>query len=130
MKSVVASAAAAALCVLAGCTIGSESTIRFSDAPKLPPRSGWVQVLRVEPSRPYETLGEIVLESSMNPAVDSDALEAKLRANGAALGGDAVIVTLDRTMAAKEGSTDAYATRAGDHDWKRRIVGVAIKYRE
>ena len=130
MKTVLAILCAAALCALAGCTVLKESSVRYSDAPALPPRSGWVVVTRIEPWRPYQALGEIVLESYVNPPVGTEALERKLQAGAAALGADAVLVTFDRVLPVADGATNAYATQRGDPDWKRRLVGMAIKYRE
>ena len=130
MKTVLATLCAVVPCALVGCTVLTESSARYSDAPTLPPRSGWVVVTRVEPWRPYQALGEIVLESYVNPPVDTQVLEGKLQSGAAALGADAVLVTFDRVLPVANGGTNAYATQRGDPDWKRRLVGMAIKYRE
>ena len=128
MKAVLSIFAAAAL--FAGCAHVNESTTPVSGTPALQPTSAWVQVTRVEPARRYQELGEIVLESTVSPAADEDVLERKLRASGAALGADAVLVRFDRVLPADGDVNNSQATRRKDSDWKRRIVGVAIKYRE
>jgi hypothetical protein len=88
-----------------------------------------VQLTRVQPERPYQALGEIVVETSMNPGLDEEAIEKRLRSGGAAYGADAVLITLDRVMPAAEDMDNSSASRRRDTDWKRRVVGVAIKYR-
>jgi hypothetical protein len=131
MKAVTSAFAAATLCLLAGCFPAIKDSVnRYSDAPALPPTTAWVQVVRVEPFRPYDKLGEIELEATTNPAESNENIENRLRAGGASLGADAVVISYDTILPAKEGSTSAYASKRRDHDWKRRIVGVAIKYRE
>ena len=130
MKSVFASAATAALCALAGCAHIGESSTPVSGAPAMQPTSAWVQVTRVQPWRPYQALGEIVLEATVSPAAGEEDLEKRLRAGGAAYGADAVLITFDRVMPVAEDVDNSSATRRRDSDWKRRVVGVAIKYRE
>jgi hypothetical protein len=125
-----AAVSAIALCALAGCAVLTESTSRYSDAPVLAPTPGWVKVMRVEPDRKYDAIGEVVLETTMNPAVGSDQLDDKLRERGAALGADAVIITYDRILPQDPTATNVSASRRRDPDWKRRVVGVAVKYRE
>ena len=126
----IASLAAAAACVLAGCTIVNESSNPISGAPTLQPTNAWVQLTRVQPDRPYQALGEIVLETSLSPSLGEEAVEKRLRAGGAAYGADAVLITFDRVMPVAEDVDNSSATRRRDSDWKRRVVGVAIKYRE
>jgi hypothetical protein len=125
-----ASFAAAAVCMLAGCASISESTTPVSGAPALQPTSAWVQVTRVQPAQPYQALGEIELVVSVSPAPGDDEVNRRLRAGGASLGADAVLITFDRVMPRADDVNNSQATRRKDADWKRRIVGVAIKYRE
>jgi hypothetical protein len=40
----------------------STSVTRYSDAPRRCANAGWVQIVRFEPYRPYEKLGEIVVK--------------------------------------------------------------------
>ena len=90
----------AASCALAGCAVVNESAVRYADAPAPAARTGWVQVLRSEPWRSYDKLGEVVVESSTNPALSVDEIESRLRAAGASLGGEAVVITVDRYVPA------------------------------
>jgi hypothetical protein len=130
MKAVLATLSAAALCALAGCTHVSSSTSRYSNAPALAPYGGWVQITHVEPRRPYQALGEVVLDVTVMHPATQEMVDGKLRAGAAALGADAVLVTLDRVMPVSEYYDHAAATRRGETDWTRKVVGVAIKYRE
>jgi hypothetical protein len=130
MKAVLATFSAAALCALAGCSHVASSTSRYSNAPTLAPYGGWVQIMRVEPWRPYQALGEIVLDVTVMHPASQEMVDGKLRASAAELGADAVLVTLDRVRPASDAYDNSAATRRRDTDWTRKVVGVAIKYRE
>lgn len=136
MKEILGTFAAAAL--LAGCMSITESTTPVSGAPALQPTSAWVQVTRVQPARPYQALAQIELEIPINPdlghsfssALGEDEMDKRLRASGGAYGADAVLITFDRVMPRAGDVDNSQATRRNDSEWKRRIVAVAIKYRE
>jgi hypothetical protein len=130
MKAASALLAAAALCALAGCTVSSSAVVRYSDAPVLAPTQAWVPIVRFEPYRAYEKLGEITVWTDMNPALSNEEIEARLRAGAQSLGADAVVVTDDRILPADESTNIPGATRRGDADWKRTLVAVAIRYRD
>ncbi|MND09408.1 hypothetical protein D3C83_327090 [compost metagenome] len=66
----------------------------------------------------------------MNPSLGEEEVEKRLRSSGAAYGADAVLITFDRVMPVAGDVDNSSATRRRDTDWKRRVVGVAIKYRE
>jgi hypothetical protein len=58
-----------------------------------------IMVLRTEPQRPFETLGQVVLEPEGN-ALSVPELEQKLREAAASMGANAVVITADMTMQA------------------------------
>jgi hypothetical protein len=69
-------------------------------APAYPPTDPvTVMVLRTEPQRPFETLGQVVLEPEGN-ALSVPELEQKLREAAASMGANAVVITADMTMQA------------------------------
>ena len=130
MKAILGILAIAAL--LGGCFahVGESSSTAVKGAPALQPTGAWVQVTRVQPARPYQALGEIVLEATVSPGAGEEDINKRLRASGAAYGADAVLITFDRVMPKADDVDNSSATRRKDSSWKRMIVGVAIKYRD
>ncbi len=57
-----------------------------------------MEILRGEPSRPHDRLGEIVVDASIDPPPPIEKVEAKLRSEASKLGADVVIVVSDRVQ--------------------------------
>jgi len=88
------------IAILSGCTSIIAASEPFIGAPTYPPTDpATIQILREAPSRPYEKLGEILIEpQSGNPPVEK--IEQKLREEGAKFGADALLITFDKLMPA------------------------------
>jgi hypothetical protein len=85
-----------------------------------------VEILSAEPDRPKERLGEIHLFASGSPS--RERLEKELRWAAGRLGADAVFVVSDQTRLFPVVYVDWWGTTV-DHEARRGIVAVAIKYR-
>ena len=84
-------------CALASCATVDATTKQDIGAPRLPRSDpARVEILRVEPQRAHNRLGDIVVDASTNPALPIEKVEAKLRDEAAKLGADAVVVVYDR----------------------------------
>jgi hypothetical protein len=119
---------AAAALALTGCaTVGASST-RYVGAPTFPAGDpARVEILRREPRRPHDQLGEVVLRPSGNPEVSE--LEAALRREAAKLGADAAVVVQDRTRRMGTFVSGPWWSRQASPVYGRVIVAVAIRYR-
>jgi hypothetical protein len=121
--------AIAAAVVAAGCVGVGASTIRYANAPNYPPTDPTrVQILRSEPARPHQRLGEITVDGPAATAPAVQQVEEKLRTEAASLGADAVVLVVDPLQPSAVASRSWWggtpAAAAG-----RDVVAVAIKYR-
>lgn len=115
--------------VLVSCATIDATTTQYVGAPHFPPSNpATVQILRSEPIRPHERLGEIVVDASTEPAPPIAEVEDKLRAEAAKLGADAVVVVLDRVQPVGAFVSGPWFGRDVDVIKGRKVVGVAIKY--
>ncbi len=82
---------------LSGCSFVTVNSKPVSGCAGISPNGSRasVQILRGEPSRPHERLGEISLEPEGNPPMAE--MEAKLKEAGAQMGADAVVIVADTT---------------------------------
>jgi|SRR5882672_4746301 len=120
----------AAAFALAACVTLSATTSPYAGAPHpaaVDPAA--VQIMRTQPTRPHEQLGEIVVDASVDPAPPITDVEAKLRAEAATLGADAVVVVLDRVQPVGAYVAGPYWSRSVQTITGRKLVGIAIKYR-
>jgi hypothetical protein len=116
--------------VLVSCATIDATTTQYVGAPHFPPSNpATVEILRSEPIRPHERLGEIVVDASTEPAPPIAEVEDKLRAEAAKLGADAVVVVLDRVQPVGAFVSGPWFGRDVDVIKGRKVVGVAIKYR-
>jgi hypothetical protein len=116
--------------VLVSCATIDATTTQYVGAPHFPPSDpAAVAILRSEPIRPHERLGEIVVDASTEPAPPIAEVEDKLRAEAAKLGADAVVVVLDRVQPVGAFVSGPWFGRDVDVIKGRKVVGVAIKYR-
>lgn len=117
-----------AVALLAACSTVSVSSIRYVGVPVAAPTApGAVEVLRREPRRPHEKLGEIVLRPSGNPSLEQ--LEAALRREGAKLGADAVVVVRDTTRRVGTFVSGPWWARSASPVYGRVVIAVAVRYR-
>ena len=98
--------------LLAGCTTVTPVRIVPAEGiPHYPPTDpASVTVLRSEPPRPFETLGQVILDPGHTLPVPE--MEQKLRQAAASLGANAVFISSDMTTL--KGPVFAYAIRYKD----------------
>lgn len=121
---------AAAALALPACTSLTAITTEYVGAPHPPPTDpSKVQILRVEPTRASDRLGEIAVDASVDPAPPMADIENKLRTEGAKLGADAVVVVVDRVQPVAAFVTGPWWGRSIDTVSGQKVVGVAIRYR-
>jgi len=114
---------------LASCATINATTNQYLGAPHYAPSSpSSVEILRKEPTRLHERLGEILVEASTDPSPSVEKVEQKLRAEAGKLGADAVFVVYDHLQ-----PVGAYVSGPWWGGWVQPIIGralvaVAIKY--
>jgi hypothetical protein len=106
----------AALCLLvASCAYVEATTTQYVGVPRFAPvEPAAVQVLRGEPPERHDRLGEVLLDISVEPPALATDVEAKLRVEAAAMGGNAIYV-----------ARDVVVPGVG-----RKLVGIVIRYRQ
>ena len=110
-------------------SIDSQST-QFVGAPhQLPSDPLKVAILRAEPTRPHDRLGEVLVEASINPAPPIEKVEERLREQAAKIGADAVVIVLDRIQPTGVYVTGGWWNQSLETINGRKLVGVAIKYK-
>jgi len=136
---------------LASCATVSATTTPDAAAPhRQPSDPAAVEILRQEPTRPHQRLGEIVVDASSDPSPSITKIEDKLRTEGGKIGADAVVVVTDKVQpdAPKAQPVAIYEPvevkllacsgpwwgpwwgRSLDTVSGRRLVAVAIKYQQ
>ncbi len=118
---------AAVLTTIAGCNYVTVNTRPYLGMPSYPPTDpASVEILRTEPLRPHERLGEITLEPQGSPSVTE--MEQKLREAAAKMGANAAVLVADRTMRMGAVVTGPWYGRQVSPEFQRFIVAVAIRY--
>lgn len=120
----------AAVAVLAstGCATVSVDSSRYLGVRPSPPTSpSNVEILRREPRRPHEQIGEVILQPSGNPPVEK--MEWALKTEAAKLGADAAVLVADRTRRLGTIVDGPWWARRHYPVYGRVIVAVAIRYR-
>jgi hypothetical protein len=116
--------------LLVACATVDATSTQYIGAPHPPPTDpARVAVLRTPPSQPHDRLGEVVVDASTEPPPPIADIEAKLTAEAAKLGADAVVIVLDRVVPTAVYVSGPWWGRSVDTVTGRKIVGVAIKYR-
>src|SRR5262245_41403126 len=101
-------------CVLAACATVDATSTRYVGVPSFPATdAAKVQILRAEPARAVDRIGEIAVDASTDPAPPVEDIEKRLREEAAKLGASAVQVVSDRI---------------GPYGG-RRVIGIVIRYR-
>ncbi len=112
---------------LSGCSFVTVNSKPYLGVPVYPPTDpASVQILRGEPSRPHERLGEISLEPEGNPPTAE--MEARLKEAGAQMGADAVVIVADTTRIMGGYVTGPWWDRQIYPVYGRVIIAVAIRY--
>jgi hypothetical protein len=88
-----------------------------------------VEILRTQPTRPHDRLGEIMIDASTDPAPPIAKVEEKLRKEAAKLGADAAVVVYDRVQPVGVIVSGGYWYRSASTISGRKLVGIAIKYK-
>jgi hypothetical protein len=115
--------------MLASCASLQATTTPYVGAPHFPPSDpSRVEIVRTEPTRPHERLGEIMVEASTNPPPPITEVEDKLRMEASKLGADAVVVVVDRIQPVGAYVSGPWWGRSVDVVTGRKLVGVAIRY--
>jgi hypothetical protein len=115
--------------LMSGCATVDSTTTQYVGAPHPPPSDpAKVEILRAEPTRPHDRLGEIVVDASVEPAPPIAEVEEKLRTEAAKLGADAVVVVFDRIQPIAAYVSGPWWGRSINTITGRKLVGVAIKY--
>ena len=115
-------------CMLVSCATIDATVTQYAGAPRFPPSNpSAVEILRTEPMRPHERLGEV--DASTQPAPPIEEVENKLRSEAAKLGADAVVVVVDHLQPVGAFVSGPWFGRDVDVIKGRKVVGVAIKYR-
>ena len=106
------------------------TTTHYVGAPHDPPSNpASVQILRPQPTKPHDRLGEIIVDVSTHPATLGNGVEQKLRQEAAKMGADAVVVVYDRLQPPGAYVMSGYWDQSIETVTERNVVGVAIKYR-
>lgn len=80
---------------VASCSYVNARSIHFVGRPEFPPTDpATVDILHRPPMRPHDVLGQVMIEPEGDPS--QDAIEEKLRAETAAMGGNAAVIVHDQ----------------------------------
>ena len=116
-------------CWLVACAGLDATTTPYAGAPHYPPSDpASVQVLRTQPTKSHDRLGEIVVDASTHSATLGNEVEQKLRQEAAKLGADAVVVVYDRLHPVGAYVMGGYWDQRIERVTEHTVVGVAIKY--
>ena len=130
---------------LVGCAPARVSSATYSRSSAYPPTNPIaVQLLREFPSEgTYIKLGEVSADMPLTFAETDETFEAKLKAEAARIGADAVVVRQDEphklnrsettwsehTYKDKKGRTHTYGSESsGQDEYGRKFFGIAIKF--
>lgn len=115
--------------LLTGCSTVSVHKRAYLGVPEFQPTDpAKVEILRTEPTRPFERLGEIDLEPAGNTPVEK--LEQKLKVAAAQMGADATVVVADKTRLMGGYVTGPWWGGQIVPEYGRVIIAVAIRYKQ
>lgn len=118
------------LIIAGGCAGMSVSTIRYPNVQDFPPTDpASVQILRREPARPHQRLGEITVDATGSTAAAVHEVDETLRMAAAKLGADAVVLVVNPLGPAGAVASRAWWGTPGGTVTGRDVIGVAIRYR-
>lgn len=130
--------------LLSGCAAAQVSSAPYSRSSYPPTDPASVHILRSFPDSGYVKIGEVSAEMPLTFKETDATFEAKVRAEVARMGGDAVVVQQDEPFKQKRTQTrwetDTYKDDKGhvrssgsvdepkDDEYGRKFYGVAIKF--
>ena len=118
---------AVSLLLLAGCSFVNTRIQPYLGGPTFPPSDPTkVEILRAQPTRPHERLGEVFAEPSGDPTAAQ--YEQALREGAAKMGADAVVVVYDRMQVVGTMVTGPWWAPEASPIVGRVVVGLAIRY--
>jgi hypothetical protein len=113
--------------LLAGCSFVSTRLQPYLGGPSYPPSDpAQVEILRSEPTRAHERLGEVFAEPSGEPTVAQ--YEQALRAGAAKMGANAVVVVYDRMQVVATVVSGPWWAPSATPIIGRVVIGLAIRY--
>jgi len=116
--------------LLTSCASISSNTVQYVGVPHFAPSDpASVEILRTEPTRPHDRLGEIIVDASTDPAPPIAKVEERLRKEAAKLGADAAVVVYDRIQPVGVFVSGTYWSRSASTITGRKLIGIAIKYK-
>jgi hypothetical protein len=117
--------------VLAACATVDVQSSQYIGGPSYPPTDPKnVQILRTEPTAPHDRLGEVMADASTDPPPPVAEIEEKLRQAAAKMGANAVVVVLDRVQPVAAYVTGPYWGRSIESVSGRKVIGIAIRFRQ
>jgi hypothetical protein len=118
----------AGVVTLASCTTISVSSKRYLGGPSFAPTDpNQVEILRREPRRPHDRVGEVLIEPSGNPSVAD--MERAIRIEAAKLGANAAVLVYDKTKRIGTIYEGPWWGRSAAPVYGRKIVAVAIHFK-
>ncbi|BAN51164.1 hypothetical protein [Metapseudomonas resinovorans] len=116
--------------LLAACANIDAQTTEYVGVPHAAPTDpASVEVLRSEPLRPHDRLGEVIIDASTDPAPPVDQIEQRLREEAAKIGGEAVVVVFDRIQPMGAYVSGPLWARDVERIEGRKLKGIIIRYR-
>jgi hypothetical protein len=119
-----------AVVLLGACATVDVTTTQYVGAPRYQPTEPTaVQIIRTEPTVPYDRLGEVLVDASTDPAPSIVEVEQKLCKAAAKLGADAVVVVYDRVQPVAAYVSGPWWGQSIESISGRKLVAVAIRFR-
>jgi hypothetical protein len=117
--------------LLVSCSSMDSTGTRYAGAPHFQPTTpAHVEVLRAQPTRAHDAIGQVVVDASIDPSPPVGDIEARLREEAAKIGADAVVVVHDQVQPEGWYVLGGYWNHNVDTYSAEKVVGVAIKYHE
>jgi hypothetical protein len=114
---------------LASCASIDSTSTKYAGAPHYPPSNpGKVEILRTPPTQAHQRIGEVVVDSTIDPSPPISDVEERLRAEAAKIGADAIVVVADRVEPEPFLIQTGYRGEIVESYTGHKLVGVAIKY--
>jgi curli biogenesis system outer membrane secretion channel CsgG len=116
---------------LSACASVDVQSTEYVAAPRYQPTDAKsVQILRTEPKVPHDRLGEVVVDASTDPPPPVVEIEQKLCQAAAKMGANAVVIVLDRVQPVAAYVTGPYWGRSIESVSGRKVIGIAIRFRQ
>ena len=131
------------LLMLCGCATANVNSALYGNTTYPPTNPSSVRILREFPDGGYIKLGEVTASMPLTFAETDATFEAKMKAEAARIGADAVVVREDHPLSTgktesrydehtyqdKKGTTHTYGSEStGEDEYGRNFYGIAIKF--